>query len=273
MKTEDSLKRGDLQACLEELQGLLRKNPGDLIRRISLIELFAVLGDWEKAGVQLSILSEMAPNTKAMAQTYGLLLRCEAARREVFLALRPPCVLGEPKAWIAQMVQALRCISQGDAESGINHCRNALAAAPSSSGVIDGHRFAWIGDSDCRFGPMIESVIHGRYFWVPFDRIAKISMESPADLRDLVWLPATFTWINGGQSIGFIPTRYPGSELSPDSDIQLGRKTVWKDEEDLTTVLGQRVLATDKDDYPLMDIRTIEFARESQPQQVEAARG
>jgi len=278
MTAKDCLKRGDLQASLEDVQRLLRKNPGDLEHRISLFELFAVMGAWEKARVQLSILSEMAPKTdvsdmKVMVQTYGQLLRCEAVREAVFKADRTPNVLGDPEPWIAKMVQALRSACEGDTDASLSHYRDALVAAPASSGTINGQHFAWIGDSDRRLGPVIEAVINGRYFWVPFDRVAKMTLESPADLRDLVWLPATFAWTNGGQSIGFIPTRYPGSELSADSNIQLGRKTVWQDDDALTTGLGQRVFATDQDDYALMDVRIVEFAHESRPGSVETARG
>ncbi|MGI9510183.1 MAG: type VI secretion system accessory protein TagJ [Geminicoccaceae bacterium] len=278
MTAKDSLKRGDLQAFLEDLQRLLRKNPGDLEHRISLFEAFSVMGAWEKARVQLSILDEMAlhreaSDIKVMVQTYGQLLCCEAIRQAVFKAVRTPNVLGDPEPWLAQMVQALRSTCEGDTEAGMNHCRNGLAAAPATAGTIDGQHFAWIGDSDRRLGPVIEAIIDGRYFWVPFDRVAKMTLESPVDLRDLVWLPAAFTWANGGQSIGFVPTRYPGSELSADSDIQLGRKTVWQDDDLLTTALGQRVLATDQDDYALMDVRTLEFAHESRPEPVETARG
>ena len=273
MRAEDSLKQGDLQACLEDLQRRLRKNPGDTKRRISMFELLAVMGAWDKARVQLSILSEMASDTEAMVQTYGQLLRCESVRQEVFEARRTPCVLGKPQPWVAQMVQALGSMREGDAAIGMNHVRKALAAAPASSGFINGDHFAWIGDSDCRLGPIIEAIVEGRYFWVPFDRIAGMTLESPVDLRDLVWLPASFTWINGGQSMGFIPTRYPGSELSTDSSIQLGRKTIWQDEDVPTTALGQRVLATDRDDYPLLDIRTVAFAHESRPEEIEATDG
>lgn len=273
MTVEDSLKGGDLQACREDLQRQLRKNPGDIRRRISVFELFVIMGVWDKAMVQLSVLSDLAPDAEPMVQTYRQLLRCESMRQEVFQAVRTPCVLGEPKPWIAQVVQALSAARDGDVAVGMIHLKNALAAAPQSSGFINGHHFDWIGDSDGRLGPIIEAIIDGRYFWVPFDRVTKITLESPADLRDLVWLPATFTWTNGGQSVGFIPTRYPGSELSTDGDIRLGRKTIWQAEDILTMALGQRVLATDQDDYPLMDIRAVEFARDSELEQVETIHG
>jgi len=47
-------------------------------------------------------------------------------------------------------------------------------------------------------------MIEGRYFWVPMQRIRSVSIEKPVDLRDVVWLPAHFTWTNGGESYGVI---------------------------------------------------------------------
>ena len=44
----------------------------------------------------------------------------------------------------------------------------------------------------------MEAFFEGKYYWVPFHHIQKIETEKPSDLRDLVWLPAQFTWTNGG---------------------------------------------------------------------------
>jgi len=55
-----------------------------------------------------------------------------------------------------------------------------------------------------------------------------------------------------------VPTRYPGSESSSDGLIVLARKTVWDEiAPDTFRGLGQRIIATDIDDIPLMDVRSI----------------
>jgi type VI secretion system protein ImpE len=135
---------------------------------------------------------------------------------------------------------------------------DAFAAAPVTSGVIDGQPFEWIADADARLGPMLETIINGRYYWVPFNRIGEIRIEAPADLRDVVWMPAYFTWANGGESVGLIPTRYPGSQASADPQLRLARRTDWADRgAELFAGLGQRMLATDTGEYPVMDARAI----------------
>ena len=85
-------------------------------------------------------------------------------------------------------------------------------------------------------------------------------MREPADLRDLVWLPAQFVWANGGEAVGLIPTRYPGSENTADSALQLSRTTQWREVTDgIHQGIGQRMLATDQDDYPLLGVRLVKI--------------
>ena len=259
MAAEQSLKEGDLQGCLQRLQATLRANPSDVKNRIFLFQLLSLLGEWKRALNQLNVLIDLAPDTEPMVHAYRELLRCEAFRAEVFPAKRSPPVFGDPAPWIAEMVQALSLDSQGEIKAAQDLRSKALEAAPASPGTIDGTAFAWLADSDGRLGPILEAVVNGRYFWIPFDRVKQITLEPPEDLRDLVWTPATFTWINGGQTVGFIPTRYPTSEASDDKDICLARRTEWSEDDGLSQAIGQRVFATDVDDYPLLDTREIQF--------------
>jgi type VI secretion system protein ImpE len=161
---------------------------------------------------------------------------------------------------MALLVEALRldAISQ---EAEATALRNqAFELAPATSGCLDGTPFEWISDADSRLGPILEAIVNGRYYWIPFQQIRKIQLEAPTDLRDVVWMPAEFTWLNGGQASGLIPTRYPGSELTDDGLIKLARKTEWTEfSSAVPRGLGQRLLATDTDDYALMDIRKIEL--------------
>jgi type VI secretion system protein ImpE len=95
---------------------------------------------------------------------------------------------------------------------------------------------------------------------VPFDRISAVEFEAPADLRDLVWCPAKITFATGGEQVAFVPSRYPGSHEGSDDALRLSRRTEWRDLGNETfTGLGQRMLTTDVDDYPLLETRTLRF--------------
>ena len=136
----------------------------------------------------------------------------------------------------------------------------AFDQAPTSSGRIDDDEFEWIADADERLGPVLEVFLNGRYYWIPFEHVHVVDMDPPEDLRDLVWTPAQFQWANGGDAVGFIPTRYPGTEASNDDRLRMSRITEWLDpdgDEGVAIGLGQRILATDQNEYPLLATRKI----------------
>jgi type VI secretion system protein ImpE len=255
---EQSLKGGDPVTALAQLQEQVRARPADPKLRIFLFQLLCVLGQWERALNQLDVASNLDPEALAMAQTYGEAVRCEAVRGDVFEGKKSPMIFGQPEQWLALLIESLLLAGRGDHERSHDLRSRAFDAAPPSTGEIDGRAFSWISDADSRLGPVLEAVINGRYYWVPFSRLIKTQIDPPEDLRDLVWMPAHLQFENGGESVALIPTRYPGSETAEDPLIALARKTVWEEmAPDAHRGLGQRIIATDTGDVPLMEVRTI----------------
>ncbi|MGH8510556.1 MAG: type VI secretion system accessory protein TagJ [Gammaproteobacteria bacterium] len=257
---EQSLRDLRLEEALAGLQQQVRERPADATLRVFLFQLLCVLGQWQRALTQLQLAGELDAGALAMVQTYREALRCEVFRGQVFAGNRLPLIFGDPGEWVALSLEALRLSAQGQYAQSKAFRERAFEIAPTSRGQIDGQPFEWIADADERLGPVLEAIINGRYYWVPFEHIKMIVLEAPEDLRDLVWMPAQFTWVNGGQMIGLIPTRYPGSHESEDSAIRLARKTEWVAREGgLYTGLGQRLFATEGGEYPLMDTRVIQI--------------
>lgn len=271
-----SLRNGDLQGTLKALQVEVRDNPADPKHRIFLFQLLCILGQWDRALNQLNVVRELSAQSLSLAQTYQETLYCESLRSAVFAGARSPLLFGEPEPWMAMMFEALKLFSQGSKEEGDALRTQALEQAPTTAGLLRLHpaagseksepneaetiAFNWLADADSRIGPFLEAIVHGKYFWIPFQRIRTLILEKATDLRDLVWLPARLQWINGGDAVAFIPTRYPGSEKSTDDHIQLGWKTTWS--EGFPGVYqgqGQRILATDVDEYPITNISRVEF--------------
>ncbi len=258
MLAEESLREGSLDQSLAQLQEQVRKDPANADHRVFLFQLLAVLGDWNRAATQLKVAGELDAGTLAMVQTYREALRCEVLRADIFAGRNTPLVFGQPEKWVALLIEALRPSAEGDHAAAQSLRDEAFELAPATSGSIDGQAFEWIADADQRLGPILEVVVNGAYYWVPFERIREIRIEEPADLRDLVWMPAQLIWSNGGGTVGLIPTRYPGSEASEDSLIRLARRTEWLEPAAGFYVgLGQRMLATDAAEFPLMDVRLI----------------
>jgi type VI secretion system protein ImpE len=268
MKADELLKAGRLTEALAALQAQVRDNPADPKLRVFLFQLQSVLGQWDKAQTQLTVAADLDPTNLLMAQVCRDGLAAEAFRAEVFAGRRQPLVFGEPQEWVGLLLQSNQLAEQGNHDAARGLRERAFEAAPATSGTLNGEPFEWIADSDMRLGPMLEAVIQGRYFWVPVHNVREIRIEAPTDLRDLVWLEAMFTWSNGGTAPGLIPTRYPGSERSPEPALVMARRTEWDTRGDGASVgVGQRVLATDANEYPLLEVRHLVLGEpDGQPQ-------
>jgi type VI secretion system protein ImpE len=268
MAPELTLRDGTLADTLVELQTRVRNEPANAKHRIFLFELLAVLGQWDRALNQLNVAGELSAAALAMVQMYREALNCEVLRAEVFAGKRSPLVFGQPEQWVALMIEALRLTADGRTGQAEDLRATALEAATATAGNLrvsvnpedPAQPLEWIADADSRLGPVLEAIVNGRYYWIPFRNIRTIMIEKPADLRDLVWMPARFQWANGGEAVGLIPTRYPDSEASEDDALRLARRTDWAELGPQTfTGLGQRMLATDAGEFALMDVRRIDL--------------
>ena len=255
---EQAVREGNFDAALRDLQDQVRKAPEKSELRVFLFQLLCVMGEWGRARTQLDVAAELDASTLAMAQMYREALSCEQLRIEVFSGKRSPMIFGEPDQWLALLIESLLTRATPGADQSETLRQRAFDAAPATAGSVDGQPFEWIADADMRIGPVCEAVINGRYYWVPFSRVARIELEAPVDLRDVVWMPAHFMFSNGGEAVGVIPTRYPGSESADDAQVRLARKTIWNETApDVFHGVGQRILSTDGGDHPLMDVRSI----------------
>lgn len=262
VNAEECIKAGNLDEALVCAQDGVRKAPAEAAPRILLFQLLSVLGQWDRALTQLNVLKDMDANCMLLAQVFRPALQCEALRAEIFAGKRGPLIFGEPVEWIGLLVQANQMLAQGQVAAALELRNRAFEAASATPGTINGQPFEWIADADSRLGPIIEAIIDGKYYWVPFFRVRSIRAEPPQDLRDLVWTAVQFVWVNGGEAPGFIPTRYSGTEHASDDALRLSRKTEWMDQgSDLYSGLGQRMFATDQTEIALTEVRQIELSQ------------
>lgn len=258
MTAIELLKGGDLDGALQALQAEVRKAPQDPKLRVFLFQLLCAIGDWDRAMTQLRVSAQLDPIAMPMAQMYREAIGCEFVREKVFAGETQPLVFGEPAQWIAMLVESLGHLARGNAQASADLRAQAFEQAPTTSGTADGVAFEWLADADMRFGPVLELIMNGKYYWAPFASIRQIKIDEPKDLRDSVWTPVEITWATGGQVAGLVPTRYPGIETAPRDSLKLSRETEWVDVGADTFVgVGQRLFATEAADLPIMDVRTI----------------
>ncbi len=261
MKAEELLQAGQLDQALQGLQEAVRDNAADPRLRVFLFQTLCILGQWKRALTQLDVLAGFDSEHMMLARIFQPVVQCEMLRQEVFAGKHTPLVFGEPLPWLGPLVQANGLVAQGKFTAAQELRDKAFEEAPATSGKVNGRPFEWIADADLRLGPVVEAIIEGHYYWIPWCRIKLVHLEPPSDLRDLVWAPVQFVWANGGEISGHIPARYPGTEQEKDAQLRLSRKTEWQEHDGgYAFGLGQRVFATDGDDCPLLECRTIELA-------------
>jgi type VI secretion system protein ImpE len=257
-EAEQRLVAGEPAAALAALQAEVRKNPADVKLRIFLFQLLCVLGQWDRASTQLEVCGEMDAGTLAMVNTYREALKCELVREAVFAGKTTPIVLGQPQEWVAWLLEALQADARGDGAAASGLRAKAFEMAPANAGTLNSEPFEWIADADSRIGPVLEVIVNGRYSWLPFAALAKLSVEPPEDLRDFVWLPAHLEFPNGGDSVALVPTRYPLSGVAGSGAELLSRSTAWETlATDQYAGRGERVVATSSQEIGLLALREL----------------
>jgi len=229
MNAKELFQAGKLTESVQALSAELRNHPTDAKRRTFLFELLSFAGDYERAEKHLKLLSDGGPSSELGALMYRGVLAAERARQDTFTnreyTMMPP-------------------------------------AATGFSGTINGRPFETLADADPRIGPRLETFSAGTYLWVPLAHIASIEIQPPRRLRDLLWIPAMVRTGPAfqGQELGeiLIPVLSPLSFRHPDENVRLGRLTVWDEDEDGAEVpFGQKLLAVDGEEIPLLEVRNI----------------
>ena len=239
-----------LAGALDEV----RSRPTDASARMKLFRVFCLTGQWDRAVIQLDTASGMDAELAMTSLVYKQAIACERFRSEVFAGTRTPVVIGEPQPWLGWMMEALR----SEADRALALREQAMEQAAARPGTLNGAPFDWLADADPRLGPVCEAFIDGKYYWLPFERIAELSMSPPDDLIDLVWVSAELVLGNGGAKHVLVPTRYPGSDASDDDLVRTARRTEWAGS-DATGYrgLGQREWVTDHGETGLLEIRRL----------------
>lgn len=272
----DWSKARPLTELLARAEAGVRTAPQNAGARWLLFELLCVLGQWDRALVQLRTWAGLDIKFDSTAHVLRGLIAAERKRAEVFAGRVPPAALapdGAPApAWIAGLGEALR-IAATDAETlspaarsidSADQAREAAMAQASDTAAIGGSAnlqpaFAWITDSDTRLGPVCELVVAGGYRWLAFADMASIAKSAPENLLDLVWSQAEITLRDGATFACHLPMRYPVQAGDRDA-LLLARETVWSDHGSTGVFArGQKMWTTDAGDMPLLDLRHCSF--------------
>ena len=231
MNAIELYRAGRLKEAVQAVGAELRDNPADTKRRTFLFELLSFAGEYERALKQLDVLAQQGPQAEMGTLGYRAAIQAELQRQDLFRSKNFPEL--------------------------------SAATAASAAGTFNGKPFESIEDADPRVGTRLEVFAAGNYVWVPFAHIASIQISPPKTLRDLLWIPAVVRLGPDmqGKDLGHVllPVLAPFSCQHPDETVQLGRQTVWVEEDGEEVPFGQKTLLVDGEEYPLLEVREIQF--------------
>jgi type VI secretion system protein ImpE len=231
MNARELYQAGHLGAAIQTLGVELRDNPTDARRRVFLFELLCFAGEYDRAEKHLDVLADSGPEAATGALLYRAALTAERTRNQLF---------------------EKRDFPTGPAPERV-------------SGVLNGKPFESLEDADPRIGARIEVYAAGDYLWLPLKHLASLQMEAPKRLRDLLWAPVL---VHAGPELKsrelgevIMPALSPFSFRHSDDAVRLGRATVWEAAENGEEIpFGQKLLLVDGEEFPLLELRTLEIA-------------
>jgi len=126
-------------------------------------------------------------------------------------------------------------------------------------GELNDKPFQTLRDCDDLFGPVLEVMAHGDYYWLPLQQVESLMMNAPKYPRDLLWLPAKLSLRDGPAGDVFLPALYPGSHQHADNQIKLGRQTDWQGgDAGPVRGIGFRMFLVDDDAKSLLEWRELQ---------------
>ena len=229
------LQAGKLKDAVQALSADVRNHPADTKRRTFLFELLCFSGEYDRAEKQLDILAEAGASSEMGALLYRSALHAERTRQDLFQRREYP-----------------------------KPAQGSSPGRESVTGTLNGKPFQTITDADARIGPRLELFAAGNCLWINFEHLASIQIQPPRRLRDLLWVPAV---VRAGPALKdtelgevLLPVLSPFAWQHSDDAVRLGRMTVWEEDESGAVVpVGQKMLLVDGEEFPLLEIRKLEF--------------
>jgi type VI secretion system protein ImpE len=251
---------GRLKEAIEAQVQEVKNNPADQGRRLFLFELLVFAGEWDRARRQIDAVKYDEMELEMATLNYRKLLDAEQTRLKLTADGPPPKFLSDPPEHARLRLEALHKLRQGAAAEAAALLTQADDAAPAVKGQLNGKPFELLRDCDDLFGPLLEVVAQGNYYWVPLEQVTSLTLREPKTPRDLLWMPARAQLRVGGGGDVFLPALYPNSFSHADDQVKLGRMTDWSEPAGAPVRgLGAKRFLLDDDAVNLVDWRDLQI--------------
>lgn len=252
-----------LNDALARLEAEIKARPADADLRAAFVQFLTLSGNWTRALTQLKSWLALKPQAKPTVTLLEQSIQGELQRAQVMAGQARPAMPEAQWPWLTTLAAALS--EEGERARALR--LEALDRAQATPGHItleneETQAFDWLMDGDARLGPVCETIVNGRYFWLPFSAIAEIRFQAPASVTDLVWRHALVRLTDGTEQVCQIPARYPFAADATDA-VKLGRTTEWQPLDEDGTLYegtGQKAWLSEQSESPLLSLSLVTFA-------------
>jgi len=251
---------GHLSQAIAAQIEVVRSQPSDQPARLFLFELLSFSGDWERAAKHIDALTLDHPDLHLAATNLRNCLVSEKERSKILAGGTADFFL-EATLGAALRREAFASFAKGDKGDFAAKLIQANEAIPTLKGSLNGKPFELLRDADDLFAGVLEVFAKGNYYWVPLDQIASLAMNPPKFPRDLLWVAANMTLVDGATGPVYLPGLYLGSPSHGLETVRLGRERDWMpiDPEmpNLMRGYGPRVFLVGDEEINLAEIREL----------------
>lgn len=234
MTARELYQAGKLKEAILALNVEVRDNPDDVRRRTFLFELLTFAGEYDRAQKHLNILADKNAESQMGTILYLSALHAEKTRKETF--------------------------TKGD----YPQTQPVDANATPRKVTINGTTYTTLTDADPRIGARLEAYAAGAYAWIPYAHIESIEIQPPKKVRDLIWIPAlvrtgpAFKMMEMGEVL--LPALTWDASMDSDDLVRLGRVTeYYETDKGEVCPIGLKMLLADGEEFPMLEIRKLEF--------------
>ena len=252
------LQTGRLSDAIARVAGEVKAKPSDPAARIFYFELLSLAGDLERAAKQLDVLSSTTAELGAGVGVYIGAIQAERERQTFFHGGPRPRLLSD-SPYATAYLEAVEYHAAGDSVAAMSRLQAVNEEEHPLHGTLNGNELHELTDSNDLLGPFLEVVMEGHYAWVPWQSIESLTIPVPHYLRDTIWTPASLSLHSGDHGEVLLFSLYVDSFLQEADEIKLGRRTVWdQNSAGFTVAYGQKVLASGEQDWPILEVRSLE---------------
>jgi len=261
MTASEFYRAGQLADAIAAATEEVKRHPVETSRRGLLAELLCFAGQWERADLQLEIISQQDPQLTLGISMFRQLIRAEQARQAFYASGAVPEFLGQPSPVLQLHLEASIRVREERLPEAAALLEEAESQRPKPRGTCDGRAFDDFRDLDDLTAPFLEVLTsNGKYYWVPLERIEAIEFRAPERPRDLLWRRVHLVVQDGPDGEVFLPVLYYGSHAEEDDRLKLARMTDWRGGDGTPARgIGQRMFLVGSEGESILEMKHLEF--------------